>query len=163
LAGFSNHYMNDPFMARAIQLSIEGVQSGHGGPFGAVIVRENKVIAEGVNRVTSTNDPTAHAEIVAIRLACQSLGTFELSGCDLYTSCEPCPMCLGAIYWARLERIYFANTAEDAAEIGFDDAFIYDELKQVHSQRRVPAVQMMREEALAGFRAWINKPGKIHY
>jgi guanine deaminase len=155
--------MNNPFMARAIQLSIEGVQSGHGGPFGAVIVKDNAIIADGINRVTSTNDPTAHAEVVAIRAACQKLGNFELKGCELYTSCEPCPMCLGAIYWARIDRIFFANTAEDAAQIGFDDAFIYDELKQMHSQRRVPTVQMMRDEALAGFRAWMNKPSKIRY
>jgi guanine deaminase len=155
--------MNNPFMARAIHLSIEGVQSGHGGPFGAVIVKGKEIVAEGVNKVTSTHDPTAHAEVVAIRSACQKLGTFELKGCELYTSCEPCPMCLGAIYWSRLDRIYFANTADDAAKIGFDDAFIYEELKQIHSERRVPMVQMMREEALAGFRAWLAKPGKIHY
>jgi tRNA(Arg) A34 adenosine deaminase TadA len=155
--------MNNRFMARAIQLSIEGVHSGHGGPFGAVIVKDDKIIAEGVNRVTSTNDPTAHAEVVAIRFACQQLGAFELKGCELYTSCEPCPMCLGAIYWARLDRIYFANTAEDAAQIGFDDAFIYEELKRIHSQRRVPSVQMMRDEGLAGFRAWIDKPDKVSY
>ncbi len=150
-------------MARAIHLSIEGVQSGHGGPFGAVIVKSNKIVAEGVNKVTSTNDPTAHAEVVAIRAACEKLRTFELKGCEVYTSCEPCPMCLGAIYWSRLDRIYFANTADDAAQIGFDDAFIYEELKQIHSQRRVPMVQMMRDEALEGFRAWLAKPGKIHY
>jgi tRNA(Arg) A34 adenosine deaminase TadA len=150
-------------MARAIQLSIEGVQSGHGGPFGAVIVKSEKIIAEGMNQVTSINDPTAHAEVQAIRLACQKLGHFELKDCQLYTSCEPCPMCLGAIYWARISRIYFANTADDAASIGFDDSFIYSELKEIHSQRRIPAIQMMREEALAGFRAWMDKPGRIHY
>lgn len=150
-------------MARAIQLSIEGALSGRGGPFGAVIVKEGKIVAEAVNQVTSTNDPTAHAEVLAIRSACQSLGVFELKACELYTSCEPCPMCLGAIYWARLARIFFANTAEDAARIGFDDSFIYKELKQLHSHRHIPAVQMMREEALAGFRAWANKPDKISY
>jgi guanine deaminase len=150
-------------MARAIQLSIEGVQSGQGGPFGAVIVKSEKIIAEGVNQVTSINDPTAHAEVQAIRLACQKLGHFELKDCQLYTSCEPCPMCLGAIYWARISRIYFANTADDAASIGFDDSFIYSELKEIQSQRRIPAIQMMREEALAGFRAWMDKPGRIHY
>jgi guanine deaminase len=150
-------------MARAIQLSIEGVQSGRGGPFGAVIVKDGKIVAEGVNQVTSANDPTAHAEVLAIRQACEKLGVFELKDCELYSSCEPCPMCLGAIYWARLSRIYFANTAEDAAKIGFDDSFIYRELKQPPSQRRIPAIQMMREEALAGFRAWMEKPGKIPY
>jgi guanine deaminase len=155
--------MSSPFMARAIQLSIEGVQSGRGGPFGAVIVKDAKIVAEGVNQVTSTNDPTAHAEVLAIRQACEKLSVFELKDCELYTSCEPCPMCLGAIYWARLSRIYFANTAEDAAKIGFDDSFIYRELKQPPSQRRIPAIQMMREEALAGFRAWMEKPGKIPY
>ena len=155
--------MDNPFMKRAIQLSIGALQSGRGGPFGAVIVRDSKIVAEGANQVTSTNDPTAHAEIVAIRRACYKLGVFELKDCELYTSCEPCPMCLGAIYWARIAKIYFANTAEDAASIGFDDSFIYRELKETRSQRRIPAIQMMREEALAGFRAWLDKPGKIPY
>src|SRR5580692_3553269 len=120
--------MFNPFMARAIHLSIEGVESGHGGPFGAVIVRGDQIIAEGVNQVTSINDPTAHAEVQAIRLACRKLGVFELKDCELYTSCEPCPMCLGTIYWARLSRVYFASTAEYAAKAGFDDSFIYREL-----------------------------------
>jgi guanine deaminase len=150
-------------MARAIQLAIEGVQSGRGGPFGAVIVRDGQIIAEGSNAVTSTNDPTAHAEILAIRRACEKLGVFELKDCELYTSCEPCPMCLGAIYWARLSRIYFASTAEDAAKAGFDDSFIYGELKQPYAERRIPTVQMMRDEALAGFRAWLDRPNKIPY
>lgn len=150
-------------MARAIQLSIEGVQSGRGGPFGAVIVRESKIIAEGANQVTSTNDPTAHAEVLAIRRACEKLGVFELKDCELYTSCEPCPMCLGAIYWARLSRIYFASTVEDAAKAGFDDSFIYSELKVPYAQRRIPTIQMMRDEALAGFRAWADRPDKIPY
>jgi guanine deaminase len=150
-------------MARAIQLSIEGVHSGHGGPFGCVIVKDGQIIAEGVNQVTSTNDPTAHAEVQAIRQACKKLGAFELKHCDLYTSCEPCPMCLGAIYWARISKIYFANTAEDAASIGFDDSLIYKELKEIHSQRSIPAIQMMREEAQAGFRHWIEKQDRIHY
>ncbi|HYA62860.1 MAG TPA: nucleoside deaminase [Candidatus Sulfotelmatobacter sp.] len=150
-------------MAHAIRLSINSVHSGRGGPFGAVIVRDGEIIAEGVNQVTSTNDPTAHAEILAIRQACAKLGVFELKDCELYTSCEPCPMCLGAIYWARLSRIYYANTAEDAAWIGFDDSFIYRELQMPHSYRRIPAIQMMREEALAGFRAWAAKPNKIAY
>ena len=150
-------------MARAIQLSIDGVHGGRGGPFGAVIVRDGKIVSEGANQVTSTNDPTAHAEILAIRQACEKLGVFELKDCELYTSCEPCPMCLGAIYWARLSHIYFASTAEDAARIGFDDAFIYSELKLPLSERRIPTIQMMREEALAGFRAWADKPDKILY
>ena len=150
-------------MARAIQLSIENVQSGRGGPFGAVIVKDANIIAEGANQVTSTNDPTAHAEVLAIRQACAKLGLFELKDCQLYTSCEPCPMCLGAIYWARLQRFYFGNTAEDAAKIGFDDSFIYSELKLVHSQRRIPTIQMMREEAQAGFRAWAEKLDRIAY
>jgi guanine deaminase len=155
--------VNHSFMARAIQLSIENVQSGLGGPFGAVIVRDGKVVAEAANRVTSTNDPTAHAEVLAIRQACTTLGVFELANCELYTSCEPCPMCLGAIYWARLPRIYFASSAEDAAKAGFDDSFIYDELKLAHAQRRIPAMQLMREEALAGFRAWTAQQDKIVY
>jgi guanine deaminase len=155
--------MNDPFMARAIQLSIENVQSGRGGPFGAVIVRGDEIVAEGANQVTSLNDPTAHAEIIAIRQACAKLGVFELKDCELYTSCEPCPMCLGAIYWARLPRLYFANTAEDAASIGFDDSFIYKELRLANLQRRIPAIQIMRNQALAGFRAWAEKADKIRY
>lgn len=154
--------MNNSFMARAIQLSIESVDSG-GGPFGAVVVKDGEIIAEGFNQVTATNDPTAHAEMIAIRKACAKLKSFGLENCELYTSCEPCPMCLGAIYWARMGRIYFANTAEDAAKIGFDDSFIYGELKQPHGQRRIGAIQMMREEALAGFRAWSAKPGKTLY
>jgi guanine deaminase len=155
--------MNNPFMARAIQLSMDGARSGLGGPFGAVIVQDGKVVAEGVNRVTSTNDPTAHAEVLAIRHACEKLGAFELKDCELYTSCEPCPMCLGAIYWARLARIYFANSAQDAASIGFDDSFIYSELKTSPSRRRIPVIQMMREEALAAFRTWAEKIDKIPY
>jgi guanine deaminase len=155
--------MNNPFMARAIQLSIDGVRSGRGGPFGAVVVREGKIVGEGQNQVTSANDPTAHAEVLAIRQACASLGVFQLTDCELYTSCEPCPMCLGAIYWARLSRIYFANTAEDAAQVGFDDSLLYSELKKPHLQRRIPAIQMMREEALAGFGAWAAKSDKIAY
>lgn len=154
--------MSNAFMARAIALSIESVKVG-GGPFGAVVVRDGKIVAEGFNQVTAKNDPTAHAEVIAIRQACAKLGTFELMDCELYTSCEPCPMCLGAIYWARLSRIYFAGTAEDAAKIGFDDSFIYNEMKQPFAQRRIPAVQLMREEAMAGFRAWAAKPDKISY
>src|SRR5246500_3909422 len=155
--------MNRSFMARAIQLSIEGVRSGHGGPFGSVIVKDGKIIAEAANQVTSNNDPTAHAEVLAIRKACESLRCFELKNCELYTSCEPCPMCLGAIYWARISRVYFASTAEDAAKFGFDDSLIYSELRQAHAHRRIPVIQMMREEALAGFHAWEAKPNKILY
>lgn len=155
--------MNNAFMARAIQLAIASVLSGSGGPFGAVIVRNGEIVAEGSNQVTSRNDPTAHAEILAIRQACAKLGQFELKDCELYTSCEPCPMCLGAIYWARLARIYYANTAADAAKIGFDDSFIYGELHVPAAYRAIPASQMMREEALAAFRAWAEKPDKTPY
>jgi guanine deaminase len=155
--------MQNPHMARAIQLSIDNVRSGNGGPFGAVIVRNGEVVAEGVNRVTATNDPTAHAEVVAIRAACAKIGGFELSEYEIYTSCEPCPMCLGAIYWARLARIYFANVAADAAAAGFDDSFIYRELSHPLGQRSIPMVQMMREQALAAFKAWQEKPNKTPY
>jgi tRNA(Arg) A34 adenosine deaminase TadA len=155
--------MKNEFMARAIQLAMECAQSGQGGPFGAVIVKGGAIVSESGNRVTSTNDPTAHAEILAIRQACAKLGVFELMGCELYTSCEPCPMCLGAIYWARLERLYFANTADDAAKIGFDDSLIYEEIALPYAQRRIPTAQMMREEALVPFRAWAAKPNKIPY
>ena len=155
--------MDNPFMARAIQLSIENVHSGRGGPFGAVIVKDGAVIAEGANQVTSSKDPTAHAEILAIRAACAKLGVFELSGCEIYTSCEPCPMCLGAIYWSRLSRIYFATVAADASRIGFDDSLIYREIAQPLTHRSIPMVQMMREQALAAFRAWEEKPNKIVY
>jgi tRNA(Arg) A34 adenosine deaminase TadA len=150
-------------MARAIQLSIENVRSGRGGPFGAVVVREDKVIAEGVNQVTARNDPTAHAEVLAIRQACEKLGRFELKGCQLYASCEPCPMCMGAIYWARLSCVYFANFASDASQVGFDDSAIYREISQPHAQREIPMIQMMREEALAAFRAWEAKSDKLRY
>ena len=155
--------MDHPFMARAIQLSIENVHSGRGGPFGAVIVRDGAIIAEGVNQVTSRNDPTAHAEVMAIRGACRQLRAFQLSGCEIYTSCEPCPMCLGAIYWAHLARVYFAGGAADATKVGFDDSLIYREIAQPYSARRIPMIQTMREEALAVFRAWEEKPNKIVY
>ena len=155
--------MHNPFMARAIQLSIENVRSGHGGPFGAVVARHGKIIAEAVNRLTETNAPTAHAEVVAIREACKKLQLFELKGCEIYTSCEPCPMCLGAIYWARPDRVYFGNTAADAARIGFDDSLIYSEISQPHSQRKIPMTQMMHEEALEAFRAWSEMPNKVTY
>ena len=155
--------MDNPFMARAIQLSIENVHSGRGGPFGAVVVKDGNMIAEGSNQVTSTKDPTAHAEILSIRAACAKLGVFDLHGCEIYTSCEPCPMCLGAIYWARLSRIYFASVAADASRIGFDDSLIYREIAQPLPHRTIPMVQMMREESLAAFRAWEEKPNKIVY
>jgi len=155
--------MDNPFMARAIQLSLDNVLSGKGGPFGAVIVKNGNIVAEGVNRVTLVNDPTAHAEVVAIREACAKLAAFELADCEIYTSCEPCPMCLGAIYWARLARVYFGNLASDASKIGFDDSFIYREIAQVLRKRSIPMVPLMREQALAAFRAWEEKPNKILY
>jgi guanine deaminase len=155
--------MENPFMARAIELSIENVHSGLGGPFGAVVVKDSVMIAEGANLVTLTHDPTAHAEMLAIREACAKLGVFELQGCEIYASCEPCPMCLGAIYWARLSRIYFASAAADASRIGFDDSLIYREIAQPLMQRSIPMVQIMREQALAAFRAWEAKPNKIVY
>ena len=155
--------MDSPFMSRAIQLSIDNVVSGQGGPFGAVIVRDGNIIAEGVNRVTADKDPTAHAEVVAIRQACAKLRVFELADCEIYSSCEPCPMCLGAIYWARLARVYFGNLASDASRIGFDDSFIYRELAQVLRKRSIPMVPMMREQALAAFEVWEQKPNKIEY
>jgi guanine deaminase len=155
--------MDNSFMARAIQLSIDNVHSGRGGPFGAVVVKDAVIVAEGSNLVTSTNDPTAHAEMLAIRNACRTLGVFDLEGCEIYTSCEPCPMCLGAIYWAHLSRVYFANSDADASKFGFDDSLIYRELAQPHSHRKIPMIQLMREEALAAFRAWESKPNKIEY
>lgn len=155
--------MDNPFMARAIQLSVDNVLSGQGGPFGAVVVRNGGIIAEGMNRVTSTNDPTAHAEVVAIREASAKLGVFELRDCEIFTSCEPCPMCLGAIYWARITRIYFGNSAADALNIGFDDSFIYQEFARPLAERSIPMVQMMREQALAGFHTWQEKSNKIPY
>jgi guanine deaminase len=155
--------MDQAFMARAIRLSLENVASGCGGPFAAVIVNDNRIVAEGANRVTLSKDPTAHAEVIAIRQACQALGVFELKGCEIYTSCEPCPMCLGAIYWARLSRVYYAALAADAAQAGFDDALIYRELAMPHSERTLPMHQLMREEALVAFQAWKNFPHKTAY
>ena len=155
--------VDNPFMARAIQLSLDNVLSGQGGPFGAVIVKDGGIIAEGVNRVTLRNDPTAHAEIVAIREACIRLSAFTLKDCEIYTSCEPCPMCLGAIYWARLRRIHFGNLAADASKIGFDDSFLYQEFAQPLPKRKIPMVQMMREQALSAFHAWQEKPDKVSY
>lgn len=151
------------FMQEAIRLSIENVTSGQGGPFGAVIVKDGKIIARGANSVTSTNDPTAHAEVVAIRNACKELGSFQLDGCEIYTSCEPCPMCLGAIYWARPDKMYFANTKKDAADIQFDDQFIYEEIEIPYHNRKLETIQMMREEALEAFRLWSESTKKIEY
>jgi guanine deaminase len=150
-------------MLRAIELAIANVQSGRGGPFAAVVVRDGRVLGEGTNSVTASNDPTAHAEVVAIRAACAAIGTFQLDGCDLYTTCEPCPMCLGAIYWARPARVYFASTAADAAAAGFDDAFIYEQITLPLAERKIPFLEMMREESLACFRAWAEKPDRIDY
>ena len=149
-------------MRKAIELSIENVANG-GGPFGAVIARNGEIIATGVNRVTANNDPTAHAEVSAIRAAAEKLGRFDLSDCEIFTSCEPCPMCLGALYWARLNKIYFANNKTDAKNIGFDDSFIYDELALPRDQRHLSAEEMMRNEAIKAFEAWTKKTDKIEY
>ncbi|MFA6467706.1 MAG: nucleoside deaminase [Bacteroidota bacterium] len=155
--------MNAEFMWEAIRLSVNNIREGNGGPFACVVVKDGKIVARGTNTVTSSNDPTAHAEIVAIRNACKELNTFQLTGCEIYTSCEPCPMCLGAIYWARPDRIYYANTRSDAAHIGFDDEFLYSELPKKVSERKIPAVQLMRQEALAAFREWEQKNDKVQY
>jgi len=151
------------FMREAIRLSIERMRAGLGGPFGAVVVKNGEIIARGNNQVTSSNDPTAHAEIMAIREACKALGTFQLDDCELYTSCEPCPMCLGAIYWARPKKVYYANTKKDAAEINFDDDFIYKELEVPIDQRKLPMEQFLRDEAIVAFEEWANKEDKIEY
>ncbi|MBP3643426.1 MAG: nucleoside deaminase [Alistipes sp.] len=150
------------FMQLAIDLSIENVAQG-GGPFGAVIVRNGEIIATGTNRVTENCDPTAHAEVSAIRAACAKLGDFKLSGCTIYSSCEPCPMCLSALYWAGVERIFYGNTKQDAKSINFDDSFIYDQIALDYSERAIPCVNFMREEALAGFKAWVEKVDKVLY
>lgn len=150
-------------MREAIRLSIENVNYGNGGPFGAVIVKDNKIIARGVNKVTSDNDPTAHAEVVAIRNACKELGTFQLDGCEIYSSCEPCPMCLGAIYWARPDKMYYANTKQDAAEIDFDDDFIYQELALPYGERKLKTIQLLRDEAIEAFKLWKDSNDKIEY
>jgi tRNA(Arg) A34 adenosine deaminase TadA len=155
--------MDERFLREAIRLSMEKMHDDEGGPFGAVVVREGQIVGAGWNRVTSANDPTAHAEIVAIRDACSRLGTFCLSGCDLYTSCEPCPMCLAATFWARIDRIYYAATREDAAWAGFDDAWFYDQLALPPLERSIPATQHLREEALAPFDAWAKKEDRIEY
>ena len=151
------------FMHEAIRLAIEGVAAGHGGPFGTVIVKDGQIVGRGANQVTSTNDPTAHAEVVAIRNACTSLGTFCLSGCELYTSCQPCPMCLSAIYWAHIDRYYFGCSEADAHAIGFSDQVIREQLVLPGDARRVPAIQLMRSESLAAFEAWLNKADRVAY
>ena len=151
------------FMSRAVELAKMGVDMNLGGPFGCVVAKDGLIVGEGSNRVTSTNDPTAHAEIIAIRDACERLDTFQLDGCTIYTSCEPCPMCLGAIYWARPEKVFYACTREDAANIGFDDDFIYNELKKSNEQRELVLLNFMRDEALEIFRSWAAKADKIKY
>jgi len=154
--------MKNEFMKRAIELSVESVNNG-GGPFGSVIVKDNKIIAEGSNKVTPTNDPTAHGEIVAIREACKKLNNFSLNGSELYSTCEPCPMCLSAIYWARIDKIYFANTREDARKIDFDDSLIYTELQKNIDKRKIPMIQILRNEALKAFDLWDKKKDKVKY
>lgn len=151
------------FMQQAIALAVENVRSGRGGPFAALVVRAGEILGRGTNLVTATNDPTAHAEMLAIREACQKIGSFELTGCDIYASCEPCPMCLGAIYWARPAKLYFAAHSGDAAKNGFDDSLIYAEINKPAAERRIPMAQLMREEALKVFREWERKPDKIPY
>ena len=154
---------NPEFLRRAIALATQNVVSGAGGPFAAVVVRDGEIVGEGVNTVTATNDPTAHAEVNAIRAAAKSLGTFTLKGCDLYTSCEPCPMCLAAAYWARVSSVYYGAVAADAARAGFDDAFLYGELSKDAGQRKLPSMHLLRDEAWASFAAWIASPNKVEY
>jgi guanine deaminase len=154
---------NPEFLRRAISLATQNVTSGKGGPFGAVIVSDGKIVGEGVNSVTATNDPTAHAEVNAIRAAAQALGTFTLADCTLYTSCEPCPMCLAAAYWARISAIYYGACAGDAARAGFDDAFLYSEMCRDHAARAIQSTRLLGEEALESFQAWIKSPNKVAY
>jgi guanine deaminase len=154
---------DEQFLRAAIELAREGMLAGQGGPFGALIVRDGEIIGKGCNQVTSTNDPTAHAEVVAIRDACQTIGAFQLTGCTLYASCEPCPMCLGAIYWARPDRIVYGAFHSDAAGAGFDDQFIYEELDKPREQRHIPMQQLLRDEADAVFKEWIILENRIHY
>jgi len=153
---------SDFFMQKAIELSIKNIHN-NGGPFGCVIVKNNKIISEGVNGVTQNNDPTAHAEIVAIRNACKKLNTFDLSGCELYTSCEPCPMCLSAIYWSHIDLVYYGNSRENAAEIQFDDKFIYDEMKKDINERKIPLKQILKDEAIKAFDLWTQTENKTKY
>jgi guanine deaminase len=154
---------DEKFMRRAIELAQNGIDSNAGGPFGAVVVKDGEIIAEGNNQVTSTNDPTAHAEVVAIRRACEKLNSFQLDGCVLYTSCEPCPMCLGAIYWARPAQMFFACTRQDAANIGFDDHFIYDEIERPIEERHIKSINFLRDAGLTVFENWANKIDKTEY
>lgn len=154
---------NSSYMEEAIRLSIDNVEQGRGGPFACVVVKDGRIIGRGVNQVTSTNDPTAHAEVVAIRDACKNLNSFQLDGCEIYTTCEPCPMCLGAIYWARPEKLYYANSKEDAAAIQFDDQFIYEEIAKPIGMRTLFTQQMMRSEALEAFKKWADSSIKIEY
>ena len=154
---------SNPFMLEAIRLSFETMRNNTGGPFGAVIVKDGKIIARGFNKVVSTNDPTAHAEVVAIREACKVLNNFQLNGCELYTSCEPCPMCMAAIYWARPDKVYYGNSKTDAAQIGFDDDFIYQEIALPYSERKIPILRIMENEALEAFKEWSNKNDKVRY
>ena len=158
-----NTEQQEAFMREAIALSLSNINTCNGGPFGAVIVKNGEIIARGANNVTSTNDPTAHAEVVAIRQACERLQTFQLTGCEIYASCEPCPMCLGAIYWARLDKLYYANTKTDAAAINFDDKFIYEELEKPLDQRSLFTRQLLRDEALEAFKKWSQMDEKIEY
>ena len=154
--------MSNKFMKRAIELSVESVNKG-GGPFGCVIVKDETIVAEGSNQVTTTNDPTAHGEIVAIREACKKLNNFSLGGSELYSTCEPCPMCLSAIYWAHIEKVYYANTRDDAQKIDFDDSLIYSELLKNVKKRKIPMIQMMRDKALKAFELWDKKADKVKY
>lgn len=154
---------SNSFMRRAIELSLVAIRQGRGGPFGAVVVRNGSILATGSNEVLSTNDPTAHAEIVAIRSACQALGSFRLTGCELYTSCEPCPMCLGAILWSRLDRVYYGNTREDAARIGFDDAEFHQQMTVPLANRKVPFLRLLASEAHLAFEEWERMEDKQHY
>ncbi|MDW5267755.1 MULTISPECIES: nucleoside deaminase [Acidobacteriaceae] len=154
---------NPIFMEKAIALATENVVLGRGGPFGAVIVRDGKIVATGVNQVTATNDPTAHAEVTAIRNAAATLATFDLAGCAIYSSCEPCPMCLAAIYWSHCDAIFYGNTSADAAAAGFDDAFLYEEVKLPLSERRIPTINLLREQAISNFEAWRKYAGRIDY
>mgnify|MGYP002813391670 CR=1 FL=1 len=153
----------ESFMQEAIRLSFETMRNNTGGPFGALVVKDGKIIARGFNKVVSTNDPTAHAEVVAIREACKVLNDFQLNGCEIYTSCEPCPMCMAAIYWARPDKVYYANSKVDAAKIGFDDDFIYQELALPYNTRKIPLLRIMEKEALEAFKEWAAKTDKILY
>ncbi len=151
------------WMEKAISLALENVREGRGGPFAALVVKDGRLVASGTNLVTATNDPTAHAELVAIRAACRALGSFQLTDCEIYTTCEPCPMCMGAIYWARPARLYYASTRGDAARIGFDDAYIYEQLRLPAGERAIPMAQVLREEALAAFEEWERKQDRVMY